>query len=240
MVDGLGPWEGRLEINLDGRWGAVCDTGFGDTEADVVCRMLGYIGRLAVFLLQCVFFSGSVCKKMSKILVCVFCLSSRLTIFQSCWDEAPSSWVFTSTLGSLKCLAQRRYTAVVGFECWASRYGVRRSTTEPPRPQMIKDKDMCVSESSLCVCSTLLICNKFYFIFFRDRSHKVYKGSFYGPSNRTHFDRLRCMGDENDISQCAADFYSTCSRDATVGLSCGKFHFTFTRVYNILRPLRLD
>ena len=40
---------------------------------------------------------------------------------------------FLGTLGSLKCLAQGHYTAVVGFEPWTSRSGVRRSTTEPAR-----------------------------------------------------------------------------------------------------------
>ena len=64
----------------------------------------------------------------------VFCLTSRSTIFQPCWDGATASCVFTSTLGSLKCLAQGHYTAVMGFEPWTSRPGVRRSTTEPPRP----------------------------------------------------------------------------------------------------------
>ena len=58
-----------------------------------------------------------------------YCLTSRSTIFQSCWDWATTSRVFTSTLGSLKCLAQGHYTAVVGIEPGASRSGVRRSTT---------------------------------------------------------------------------------------------------------------
>ena len=35
-----------------------------------------------------------------------FCLASRSTICQSCWDGATPSLVFTSTLGSLKCFAQ--------------------------------------------------------------------------------------------------------------------------------------
>ena len=47
---------------------------------------------------------------------------------------ATAFWVFTSTFESLKCLAQRHYTAVVGFEPWTSRSEVRRSTAEPPHP----------------------------------------------------------------------------------------------------------
>ena len=33
---------GRLEIFLNGEWGTVCDDGFGQTEAGVACRQLGY------------------------------------------------------------------------------------------------------------------------------------------------------------------------------------------------------
>ena len=62
-----------------------------------------------------------------------YCLTSRLTIFQSCRDGTKASWVFTSTLESLKCLAQGHYMAVIGFVPWTPRSGVRCSTTEPPR-----------------------------------------------------------------------------------------------------------
>jgi len=33
--------EGRVEIFLCSRWGSVCSEGFGQNEADTVCRQLG-------------------------------------------------------------------------------------------------------------------------------------------------------------------------------------------------------
>ena len=41
LVDGFGPWEGRLEVDTSGIWQPVCRTGFDDLDAQVVCRMLG-------------------------------------------------------------------------------------------------------------------------------------------------------------------------------------------------------
>ena len=67
-------------------------------------------------------------------------LTSQSTIFQSCRDGAIASWVINQYFRGVKCLAQGLNTAAVGLEPRTSRYGVRHSTTEPPRSRVAKDQ----------------------------------------------------------------------------------------------------
>ncbi|XP_006629273.1 neurotrypsin isoform X2 [Lepisosteus oculatus] len=44
LMDGQNKKEGRVEIYIHGQWGTICDDGWTDRDADVVCRQLGFMG----------------------------------------------------------------------------------------------------------------------------------------------------------------------------------------------------
>ena len=43
LVDGSGPYEGRVEVCINEAWGTVCSNGWSNTDANVVCKQLGHL-----------------------------------------------------------------------------------------------------------------------------------------------------------------------------------------------------
>ncbi|KAH0500846.1 Neurotrypsin [Microtus ochrogaster] len=44
LMDGENKREGRVEVFVNGQWGTICDDGWTDIDAAVICRQLGYQG----------------------------------------------------------------------------------------------------------------------------------------------------------------------------------------------------
>jgi hypothetical protein len=49
LVNGSVPSEGRVEVNINGTWGTVCDDFFDIRDATVVCTQLGYSSSISPF-----------------------------------------------------------------------------------------------------------------------------------------------------------------------------------------------
>jgi len=57
LVGSSSEHEGRLELNYNGVWGTVCDDGFNDAAATVVCSSLGFTYVLRFYVVNVAFAS---------------------------------------------------------------------------------------------------------------------------------------------------------------------------------------
>ena len=48
LVGGSGQHQGRVEVNVKGTWGTICQNYFDKLDADVICRFLGFVESITV------------------------------------------------------------------------------------------------------------------------------------------------------------------------------------------------
>lgn len=84
IVNGPTPNVGRVEVYIDGEWGTICDDGWSNADAEVVCRQLGYSSEGAVGIRYAFYGQGS----GSIILDDVDCIGTELMI-TDCHNNGP-------------------------------------------------------------------------------------------------------------------------------------------------------
>ena len=55
LIGGNNPLEGRVEVCFYNQWGTICDSFWGNEEARVVCRQLGYSGSSETMLYMTIY-----------------------------------------------------------------------------------------------------------------------------------------------------------------------------------------
>ena len=82
LVGGPTPYEGQLQICLNGTWMAVCSTGFSVEAAQVACRQMGF-GSTGVCVCVCV----RMCKCVQ---LCMYCVCGWV---MGVWVCLASLWI---------------------------------------------------------------------------------------------------------------------------------------------------
>ncbi|XP_019863715.1 PREDICTED: neurotrypsin-like [Amphimedon queenslandica] len=87
LVNKVSYHEGRLEICYGNSWGTVCDDGWSNANAQVVCRQLGYPTTGAYYRGEAYFGQGT----GSIVLDDVSCVGNETSLYQQCSHGSPLS-----------------------------------------------------------------------------------------------------------------------------------------------------
>ncbi len=85
------PFEGRVEVYFNGRWGTVCDDYWDNVDAMVVCRQLGFQDGLETLAFQSAEFGQG---RGAILLDDVACLGTEAYLSSVCAEFEPSTCAY--------------------------------------------------------------------------------------------------------------------------------------------------
>ncbi|XP_063405745.1 deleted in malignant brain tumors 1 protein-like [Mytilus trossulus] len=210
LVNGAGPWEGRVEVKRKGQWGTICDLSFGLNEASVICRMIGFTEAFTMpKALKSSYFGPS---SLPSHLSMISCSGTELDVnacIQGIWG--------TNTCSNLQ---------EAGVDCRETNLRLSGGSHNMEGRVEIKPKGIwaavCDDDwddvEATMVCKTLAS-----FPFDRLVRGKALKGSFFGPGRGLiGYNRVKCNGSEIDLMHCKLQDIKApiCDHSREAGVAC--------------------
>ncbi|XP_060564027.1 deleted in malignant brain tumors 1 protein-like [Ruditapes philippinarum] len=202
LVNGSNEYEGRLEVWSDGSWGTVCDDGFDELSATVVCRILNYQQTNPLIFRFAYFGTGTLPIYLDD----VKCTGTE-TILSQCQH---ADW------GKHNC----DHSDDVSMSCTPVRL-VNGSNQYEGRLEIWHDGSwgtVCTDEFD--ELSATVVCRMLNY----PRSNSQVNGSTYFGAGTLpiHLADNKCTGNESSLAECQHNGWRkhNCSRNDNVGVSC--------------------
>ncbi|XP_063960668.1 uncharacterized protein LOC129267820 [Lytechinus pictus] len=211
LVGGRAPEEGRLEVYHNGLWGTICDDGWDMQDANVVCRMLGYVAAEEPLLT--VFQPGSGNIFLDE----VNCHGNETSI----WD-CESDGLMVHNCGSIEDVGLRCKTAFTTHEPM-SELEVRLVGGQGDRQGRVEvfynDAWGTVCDDSWDIRDAEVVCRMLGF----PGAESALLSAFFGEgSGSTYLDNVDCTGEEENLAQCVHNgiMVENCGHHEDAGVVC--------------------
>ncbi|XP_063437480.1 deleted in malignant brain tumors 1 protein-like isoform X1 [Mytilus trossulus] len=210
LIGGTGPYEGTVELNVNGQWGTICDTNFDKHDADVVCRMAGYTRAIQAFS-NAHFGHGN----GSSMLYNVHCSGHEDHL-----DSCGSNGWFSSTCthdndAGVACLDSDRISISQGVQ-FVGGTGPNEGTVEIN----VNGEWGTICGSYFDMNDAEVICRMAGY----SRALQAYSNAHFGPGNGSVIlSTLKCSGNENIVDSCGSDGWyktGTCTHSTDAGVVC--------------------
>ncbi|XP_025101593.1 uncharacterized protein LOC112568406 isoform X15 [Pomacea canaliculata] len=218
LVNGSSPLEGRVEVrkSVSDPWGTVCDDGWDNNDANVVCRQLGF-GQIGQAVAAAFYGQGTGPINLDN----VHCTGSETTL-ANC---GANSWA-THDCGHHKDAGVKCDIFVRLVNERAPREGrveVRKSVSDPWGTVCDDDWD---NNDAVVVCRQLG---------FGQIGQAVVGGTYGQGTGPINLDNVHCTGSETTLANCFANSWSThnCGHHKDAGVKCD----IFVRLVNGSSPL---
>ncbi|XP_052266898.1 uncharacterized protein LOC127868846 isoform X3 [Dreissena polymorpha] len=201
LVNGTSAQSGRVEVEYRGMWGTICDDGFDDLEAKVICRMLDFSDKGAKSYGRAYFGAGTGPVTINE----MRCIGTENDIS----DCKSSEWLSSKNCGhnedaSVECKTEVRL--VNGPTKFSGRLEISTGSV-----WKTVCSDLVDNKTAMVVCKMLG---------FVGGNISVYDDGRFGSGlMKTH--GYDCNGNETDIVHCNQnEFAPSCSNGTSVGFNC--------------------